>query len=84
MCGVKPFTIYISAVAEARDVTLYLKPLVKHFDVLENTDFKDVQPLLRPLVHCVALVWANSHYYCTSTKIVTLVREVANLLIQEV
>jgi dynein heavy chain len=78
------FTIDISAVAEARDIALYLKPLVKHFDALESTDFKDAQPLLRPLVHCVALVWAHSRYYCTTTRIVTLIREVANLLIQEV
>ena len=63
---------------------MHLKPLVKHFDVLENTDFKDVQSLLQPLVHCVALVWANSGYYCTSNKIITLIREIANLLIQEV
>ena len=63
---------------------MYLKPLVKHFDVLENMDFKDVQSLLQPLVHCVALVWANSRYYCTSDKIITLIREIANLLIQEV
>jgi dynein heavy chain len=82
--GVKTFAINISAVTEARDITLHLKPLVKHFEVLENTDFRDVLPLLRPLVHCVALVWANSHYYRTSAKIITLVREIANLLIQEV
>jgi dynein heavy chain len=82
--GVKPFAINISAVIEARDITLYLKPLIKHFEGLENTDFRDMQSLLRPLIHCVALVWANSRYYRTSAKIITLVREIANLIIQEV
>ncbi|XP_069702004.1 dynein beta chain, ciliary-like [Periplaneta americana] len=82
-CFKEQFRNIVAAVTEARDITLYLKPLVKHFDIMENTDFKDVQPLLRPLIHCVALVWANSRYYCTSPKIITLVREISNLLIQE-
>jgi dynein heavy chain len=80
----KDFTINISAVKEAHDVTVYLKPLVKHFDALESRDFKEAEPLLRPLMHCVALVWANSRYYCTATKIITLIREISNLLIEEV
>ncbi|KAJ9598678.1 hypothetical protein L9F63_010627, partial [Diploptera punctata] len=73
----------VGAVTEARDITLYLKPLVKHFDTFENTEFKDAEPLIRPLIHVVTLVWANSRYYCVPSKIMTLIKEITNMLIQE-
>ncbi|PSN39336.1 Dynein beta chain [Blattella germanica] len=66
-CFKSIFRNIVAAVTEARDITLYLKPLIKHFDLIENTEFKDAQPLIKPLLHCVALVWANSRYYCTDT-----------------
>ena len=74
----------ISAVREARDITLYLKPLVPHFDLIESTEFKDAEPLIRPLIHCVALLWGTCRYYCAPNKIVTLLKEITNMLIQEV
>lgn len=73
-----------SAVIEARDVCSYLRALEPHFEDIKSSGFKDIQAKLRPLLHCVCLLWANSKYYCTSTRIVTLLLEISNLLISEV
>ncbi|EFN63906.1 Dynein beta chain, ciliary [Camponotus floridanus] len=73
----------ITAVIEARDVCSYLKALEPYFEDIENTEFKDIQPRLKPLLHCVCLMWSNSKYYCTSTRIITLLSEISNLLISE-
>jgi len=70
--------------AEAKDIVLYLKPLLHHFTTLEETDFSEVSPCLRPLMHVVCLVWAYSRYYCSSAKIIVLLRQICNLLIKQV
>jgi dynein heavy chain, axonemal len=71
-------------VIEARDVCAYLKALEPHFEDIQNTEFKDIQPKLKPLLHCVCLIWSNSKYYCTPMRIITLLSEISNLLITEV
>lgn len=73
-----------TALAEARDITLYLSPLLKHFIQFEDTDFSESKPLLKPLMHVVCLVWANSTYYRTSSKLIVLLRQICNLIIQQV
>ncbi|XP_018058898.1 PREDICTED: dynein heavy chain 9, axonemal [Atta colombica] len=73
----------IGAVIEARDVCAYLKALEPHFEDIQNTEFKDVQQKLKPLLHCICLIWSHSKYYCIPTRIVTLLSEISNLLITE-
>lgn len=50
------FKNVVTALAEARDITLYLSPLLKHFVQFEDTDFSESKPLLKPLMHVVCLV----------------------------
>lgn len=35
-------------------------------------------------MHCICLAWANSRYFCTTTRIIRLLGEVANLIIDQV
>ncbi|KAG8321110.1 hypothetical protein J6590_052486 [Homalodisca vitripennis] len=72
-----------AALTEAKDICKFLKPLSKHFTTLEETDFADVSPCLKPLMHVVCLVWANSRYYCNSGKIIILLKQICNLIIQQ-
>lgn len=74
----------MKALAESKDITIYLNPLQKHFTQLEETDFAEAKPLLHPLIHVVCLVWANSRYYCHSSKLIILLRQICNLLIHQV
>ena len=46
--------------------------------------FDQCEPYLRPLMHTVCLVWANSDYYNTPTRIIVLMQEICNLIIEMV
>lgn len=52
-----------TALSEAQEVTLYLKPLVKPLDCLEATDVTEMAQPLRILVHTVTLVWCTCSYF---------------------
>lgn len=77
----KLFQNIVAALVEARDVCLYLKTLLPQIKNFEDNEFLDCEPYIKPLVHTIALIWTNSNYYCSSTKIVNLLKMVANLLI---
>lgn len=76
--------VFIKALAESKDITIYLNPLQKHFTQFEEMDFAESKVLLKPLMHVVCMVWANSRYYCQSSKLIVLLRQICNLLIQQV
>lgn len=81
------FTFYSptkTALAEARDISIHLNPLQKHFSQIEETDFAEAKPLLEPLMHIICMVWSRSRYYCQSSKITVLLRQICNLLIHQV
>ena len=69
-----------TALNEAMDITAHLKPLVFHFTSLETTEFAELTDLFQPLMHTVCLVYANSDHYNTPAKIITLMKEICNLL----
>lgn len=55
-CFKTMFKNVVTALAESRDITLYLSPLTKHFIQFEETDFSECKPLIKPLLHVVCLV----------------------------
>lgn len=83
-CFKNMFKNIVAGIIEARDICLYMKPMMTHFERFENNDFLDNKEYIKPLVHCVGLLWANSRYYRSSIKIVTLLQEIGNLLIEAV
>ncbi|EDS32929.1 dynein heavy chain [Culex quinquefasciatus] len=77
------FQSVVQAVHEADDITLYLKPLRKHFETFESTDFTDSLELIAPMLHCVCLLWAHSFYYGTNARMMILFKMVSNMMITE-
>ncbi|KAG9277586.1 dynein heavy chain 11, axonemal-like [Astyanax mexicanus] len=71
------------AVVEAEDIDLYLKPLRKLIVAFEERSFTDLEPLLPALFHTLALIWTHSRFYCCPPRIVTLLTEFCNLLIDK-
>jgi dynein heavy chain, axonemal len=70
--------------AEARDIALHLKPLQRQLSQLEElTDFSEAGVLLRPLLHVICLIWTYSDYYRNTSKLVVLLRQLVNLLVQQ-
>lgn len=75
---------FFKGLAEAKDISIFLNPIQKHFTQIEDTDFAEVKPLLEPLVHVVCLLWSHSRYYCQSSKLTVLFKQICNLLIYQV
>ena len=55
--------------------------LITMFQALEQTDFPDIIPQLRPLMHCICIVYSQSTYYNSPARIIVLMQETSNLLI---
>ncbi|XP_020566647.2 dynein heavy chain 11, axonemal-like [Oryzias latipes] len=72
------------AVLEAEDIDLYLRPLRRLISNLEEKSFPKVDTLLPPLFHTLCLIWTHSQYYCTPRRMVVLLQEFCNLIIEKV
>ncbi|KAL7826037.1 hypothetical protein SRHO_G00337750 [Serrasalmus rhombeus] len=71
------------AVVQAEDIDLHLKPLRKLIVAFEERSFMDLELLFPALFHMLALIWTHSHFYCSPPRIVTLLTEFCNLLIDK-
>ncbi|KAF5280421.1 hypothetical protein FQR65_LT03230 [Abscondita terminalis] len=71
----------IAAIVEARDIRLYLKPLRNHFENLESGDFLDNESKIMPFTYSLGLLWTHSKYYCSSDRLVNLLKETCNMFI---
>ena len=73
-----------TALDEAQDISLYLKPLKQLLDQTELVEFQYMAQHLPPLMHVVCLTWSHSRYYCKPGRVVVLLQEICNLLIEKV
>ncbi|KAG5897820.1 hypothetical protein JTB14_011820 [Gonioctena quinquepunctata] len=81
-CFKNVFKNTVVALSEAKDVNIYLSPLKKHIQALEETDFSECIPLLAPMMHVICLIWTNCKSY-DQVKLIILLKQICNLLIQE-
>ena len=72
----------IEGICEAKDINLHMKPLSNHIINFDVEDFTETGKYMKPLIHTVALIWANSVYYRDSSKIITLLHEIGNMVIE--
>ncbi|XP_009976195.1 PREDICTED: dynein heavy chain 9, axonemal-like, partial [Tauraco erythrolophus] len=72
-----------AALAEAQDIDLHLTPLKHHLEHIETVEFSEVEPFLVPLLHVVCWIWVTSKHYNVPVRIVVLLQEICNLLIQQ-
>ncbi|XP_029380608.1 dynein heavy chain 11, axonemal [Echeneis naucrates] len=71
------------ALLEAEDIDLYLRPLRRLITCLEEKSFPHVDTLLPALFHTLCLIWSHSKYYCTPQRMVVLMQEFCNLIIEK-
>ena len=76
--------VIIIAVLEAEDIDLYLRPLRRLISSVEEKSFPQLDTLLPPLFHTLCLIWSRSQYYCTPQRLVILLQEFCNLIIEKV
>lgn len=68
---------------EAQDISMHLKPLRKLFEKFdEEMDYIELPLRFPALFHVVGLVWTNSTHYRQPARIVVLLQELANMVIQ--
>ncbi|XP_076651244.1 dynein beta chain, ciliary-like [Halictus rubicundus] len=77
------FENVVSSMAEAKEISLYLSPLSRCFKAVEEVDFAEAKPLMATLIHSVGLAWSKSSHYQSSSKVIIMLRQICNLLIQE-
>ncbi|XP_022817840.1 dynein beta chain, ciliary-like [Spodoptera litura] len=82
-CFKTMLTNVVAAIVECRDIFVYQRPLQSHFETFEATEFVEGKHLIRPMLHCIGLLWGNSRYFCSVEKLIPLLREVCNLVIQQ-
>lgn len=73
-----------AALSEAQDIALHLTALQQPLEHIEAAEFSRVKPLLVPLLHVVCWVWATCGHYSVPLRLVVLLQEICNLLIQQV
>ena len=72
------------ALEEARDINIHLKPLRRLLDDMEQFDFSELEKIIPAILHTVGLIWANSKYYCRAPRMIVLLQELCNMLIEMV
>lgn len=69
---------------EANDNTKYLRTLDEWFKNLNGEDdFPKTVELFKPMMHIILLIWKNSKHYNTPARLVVLMREICNSLIEQ-
>ncbi|EHB17858.1 Dynein heavy chain 11, axonemal [Heterocephalus glaber] len=71
------------ALLEAQDVELYLRPLRRHIQCLQETEFPHTCALIAPLFHTICLIWSHSKCYNTPARVIVLLQEFCNLFIDQ-
>ncbi|NIG58042.1 dynein heavy chain 9, axonemal [Pontoporia blainvillei] len=77
------FRDVVAALMEARDIHTHLVPLHRHLETLESLEFPEVKPWLWPLLHVVCLIWATCELYRCPGRLMVLLQEICNLLVQQ-
>ncbi|BFZ02963.1 hypothetical protein BsWGS_06002 [Bradybaena similaris] len=75
------FRDVVAALTEAQDINMHLKPLRYQLEELEQTEFDECGKLLAPILNTVCLIWSNSEYYNTPARIIVLLQEICNMII---
>lgn len=72
----------VSGLAESQDILTHLKPLRKYIETVQNATFDEVKKHLDPMVQCVCLIWGFSKHYCNPARVIVLLQEICNLIIE--
>lgn len=62
---------------------MYLSTLEDYFqDLMVNTDFHQLPKVFVPIMHSILLIFQNSNFYKSPSRIVLLIREICNAIIK--
>ncbi|XP_015272477.1 PREDICTED: dynein heavy chain 17, axonemal [Gekko japonicus] len=67
---------------EADDINLYLQPLKVLLEEMEQVEYPQLPPFINSVMYTICLIWANSEYYNTPSRIIVILQEICNLVIE--
>lgn len=76
----KVFKNLVFAWQEAKDITLWLHPLLRQMATFNAVNFCNGHELIEPLVHVIHLIWTNARHYRTTQRMTVLLRCICNLM----
>lgn len=64
--------------------TFFTSPnyILVQFQVLAKVEYTELQHQFPLLMHLLCLIYSNSSYYCKPVRIITIMREICNLIIE--
>ncbi|XP_064397591.1 dynein beta chain, ciliary-like isoform X3 [Halichondria panicea] len=69
------------ALIEARDISIHLTALRRHYEDLDDCDFLELPRKFPAIFHVVCLIWAHSEHYRKPARLVVLLQEMSNQLV---
>ncbi|XP_025892623.1 dynein heavy chain 17, axonemal [Nothoprocta perdicaria] len=76
------FSDVAAGLEEARDICLHLRPLQLLLEDMEQTEYSQLQPCIDRVLFTLGLVWARSRHYNSPARVIVILREICNLLIE--
>ena len=61
---------------------MHLKPLQRQVEALEECEFLELEKRIPALYHLICLIWANSTHYQKPSRLIVLMQEVTNFMIE--
>uniref|UniRef100_F7AU91 AAA+ ATPase domain-containing protein n=1 Tax=Ciona intestinalis TaxID=7719 RepID=F7AU91_CIOIN len=77
------FKDVVAGLAEAKDIHVHLKPIKWILENMEEKEFNEYSYCVKPLFLLICKVWASSKYYSTPTRLIVLLQEICNLMINQ-
>ena len=62
--------------------SMYLKPLRPQLEEMEECEYVELEQRFLPLFHTISLVWTHSKYYRQPARLVVLLQEISNLIVE--
>lgn len=76
------FESALTALTQARNVSIYLNAFAKHTHHFQSNHFLECGTLIKPMMHCLCIMWTQSIYY-PNDGWPRLIQMIANMLIEE-
>jgi dynein heavy chain len=61
---------------------MHLKPLRRQIEVLEECEFLGLEKRIPALYHVICLIWANTTHYQKPARLVVLMQEITNFMLE--
>ncbi|CAH8868903.1 unnamed protein product [Trichobilharzia szidati] len=77
------FKSVVTALREAQDIDMHLSIMRTQLEDMEQAEFDQLSQHIEPIFHIICLIWASSKGYRQPARILVLLQELCNLMINQ-